>query len=102
MPGITWDIEYFETAKGRRPVQEFVDSLDARSKAKIARTLDLLEESGIMLGMPMPSMWKETCGNSASGPDQASTESSTSCTREGYSFFSMDSRRSPARSLNMR
>jgi len=34
------------------PVQEFIDSLDTRSKAKIARTLDLLEEFGIKLGMP--------------------------------------------------
>ena len=47
-----WEIEYFETANGRRPVQEFVDSLDRRSKAKIARTLDLLQELGVNLGMP--------------------------------------------------
>jgi len=33
-------------------VQEFIDSLDAKSKASIARTLDLLEEFGIDLGMP--------------------------------------------------
>jgi phage-related protein len=50
--GIVWEIEYFETANGRRPVQEFVDSLDRRSKAKIARTLDLLQELGVNLGMP--------------------------------------------------
>ena len=49
---MVWEIEYFETAKGRRPVQEFIDSLDTRSKAKIARTLDLLEQFGIKLGMP--------------------------------------------------
>ena len=48
---MAWEIEYFETAKGKRPVQEFIDSLDTRSKAKIARTLDLLEEFGINLGM---------------------------------------------------
>ncbi len=52
MAAMAWEIEYFETAKGRRPVQEFIDSLDTRSKAKIARTLDLLEEFGIKLGMP--------------------------------------------------
>ena len=52
MAGIVWEIEYFETAKGRCPVQEFIDSLDARSKAKIARTLDLLQQFGIKLGMP--------------------------------------------------
>jgi len=49
---MAWEIEYFETGKGRCPVQEFIDSLDTRSKAKIARALDLLEEFGIKLGMP--------------------------------------------------
>ena len=49
---MAWEIEYFETGKGRCPVQEFIDTLDTRSKAKIARTLDLLEEFGIKLGMP--------------------------------------------------
>ena len=34
------------------PVAEFIDSLDAKSQARIARTLDLLEEFGINLGMP--------------------------------------------------
>jgi phage-related protein len=52
MTRMSWEIEYFETGKGRCPVQEFIDSLDTRSKAKIARTLDLLEEFGIKLGMP--------------------------------------------------
>jgi hypothetical protein len=53
---MAWEIEYFETGKGRCPVQEFIDTLDTRSKAKIARTLDLLEEFGIKLGMPYASM----------------------------------------------
>jgi len=26
MAGMVWEIEHFETAKGRRPVQEFIDS----------------------------------------------------------------------------
>jgi len=26
MPGMVWRIEYFETAKGRRPVEEFIGS----------------------------------------------------------------------------
>jgi hypothetical protein len=50
MTRMAWEIEYFETGKGRCPVQEFIDSLDTRSKAKIARTLDLLEEFGIKPG----------------------------------------------------
>jgi phage-related protein len=47
-----WNIEYYEQASGKRPVEEFIDSLDAKSQARIARTLDLLEEFGINLGMP--------------------------------------------------
>lgn len=47
-----WNIEYYQSEAGKVPVAEFVDSLDARSRAKIVRTLDLLEEFGIDLGMP--------------------------------------------------
>ena len=47
-----WELEYYETGRGKCPFQEFIDSLDARSKAKIARTIDLLEQFGIDLGMP--------------------------------------------------
>lgn len=47
-----WEVEYYETRKGERPTQEFIDNLDTRSKAKIARTIDLLERFGIDLGMP--------------------------------------------------
>jgi phage-related protein len=47
-----WSIEYYRSETGRFPVAEFIDSLDAKSRAKIARTLDLLEEFGIDLGMP--------------------------------------------------
>ena len=46
-----WDIEYYQSATGKSPVAEFIDSLDAKSRASIARTLDLLEEFGISLGM---------------------------------------------------
>ena len=47
-----WNIEYYQSGAGRSPVEEFIDSLDAKSRARIARTLDLLEEFGISLGMP--------------------------------------------------
>jgi len=49
---LVWNIEYYQSESGRYPVVEFIESLDARSRAKIARTLDLLEEFGIDLGMP--------------------------------------------------
>ncbi len=47
-----WSIEYFRSSSGNCPVEEFIDSLDGRSRAKVARTLDLLEEFGVGLGMP--------------------------------------------------
>ena len=47
-----WNIEYYQSEAGRSPVKEFIDSLDVKSKARVARTLDLLEEFGIDLGMP--------------------------------------------------
>jgi len=48
-----WSIEYYQSrVGGRSPVEDFIDSLDAKSRAKIARTLDLLEEFGVNLGMP--------------------------------------------------
>jgi phage-related protein len=47
-----WNVEYYESTSGKRPIEEFLDSLDAMSQARIAKTLDLLEEFGINLGMP--------------------------------------------------
>jgi phage-related protein len=47
-----WNIEYYQSESGKVPVAEFIDSLDAKSRARIARILDLLEEFGIDLGMP--------------------------------------------------
>jgi phage-related protein len=47
-----WNIEYYESASGKYPVEEFIDSLEVKSQARIAKTLDLLEEFGIELGMP--------------------------------------------------
>ncbi len=47
-----WNVEYYQTEKGRFSVADFIDSLDAKSRAKVARTLDLLEEFGAELGMP--------------------------------------------------
>jgi phage-related protein len=47
-----WNIEYYQSENGKYPVEEFIDTLEVKSQARIARTLDLLEEFGIKLGMP--------------------------------------------------
>jgi phage-related protein len=57
-----WNIEYYQSESGKVPVAEFIDSLDAKSRARIARTLDLLEEFGVDLGMPYSRhLEKELC-----------------------------------------
>lgn len=48
-----FDIEYYEDSNGNRPAEEFIDSLDAKMKAKVFGRLELLEERGSQLGMPL-------------------------------------------------
>lgn len=47
-----WNIEYYQSEAGRYPVAEFIDSLEIVARARVTRTLDILEEFGIELGMP--------------------------------------------------
>jgi phage-related protein len=47
-----WEIEYYMADNGRIPVKEFIEALNLKERAKVARTIDLLEEFGINLGMP--------------------------------------------------
>lgn len=48
----SWTIVYFETVRGKFPVKDFIDSLEAKVKAKVINSIDLLEEFGIKLGVP--------------------------------------------------
>lgn len=45
-------VDYYEDAHGRRPVEEFIDGLDPKMRAKVFGRLMLLEEHGQRLGMP--------------------------------------------------
>lgn len=45
-------IEFYDTEDGRCPVQDFLDSLEPKIKAKALRTIDLLEANGPMLREP--------------------------------------------------
>jgi phage-related protein len=47
-----WNIEFYESVSGKYPIEEFISSLEVKSQARIAKSLDLLEEFGIKLGMP--------------------------------------------------
>ncbi|MBN1870760.1 MAG: type II toxin-antitoxin system RelE/ParE family toxin [Candidatus Omnitrophica bacterium] len=44
--------EFFTTSSGRSPVEEFLDSLDLRTRQKFLYTRSLLEEFGVKLSMP--------------------------------------------------
>lgn len=47
-----WHIQLYQSQAGHYPVADYLEGLDARSRAKVARVIDLLEEFGIQLGMP--------------------------------------------------
>ncbi|MSP41248.1 MAG: type II toxin-antitoxin system RelE/ParE family toxin [Deltaproteobacteria bacterium] len=48
----SWEIEYYETAGGSIPVAEFVDELAQPAQAKFLRSLELLEQYGLLLREP--------------------------------------------------
>lgn len=38
-----WKIEMYENARGDKPVEEFMDSLEPKTKLKVVRAIELLE-----------------------------------------------------------
>ena len=49
----SWEIEYYETAAGSVPVTEFVEDVAPQAQAKFIRSLELLEEYGLLLRNPV-------------------------------------------------
>ena len=47
-----FDIEFYALPDGRKPVEEFLDSLPAKMRIKAIDSLDLLEEYGNQLRLP--------------------------------------------------
>jgi phage-related protein len=47
-----YEVNYYTTDKGVKPVEEFIDSLDSKMKAKVFGRLSLLQEYGPLLNMP--------------------------------------------------
>jgi phage-related protein len=47
-----WEIVFYKTSSGRKPVQEFVDNLAVKDKAKINWSIDLLRKYGMSLQRP--------------------------------------------------
>ena len=48
-----FNIEFFETDDGTKPVREFLQSLDVKMKAKVIRNLKHLQEHGFELREPL-------------------------------------------------
>lgn len=47
-----FDIDYYEDAAGHKPIEDFIEGLDCKMKAKVFGRIALLEEYGSRLGMP--------------------------------------------------
>ena len=47
-----FQLEFYETEDGKKPVEVFLDSLDNKMAAKLIGLLELLEEKGTELRMP--------------------------------------------------
>lgn len=48
----SWEVIFFETARGEKVVKEFIKSLEASTISKISSEIDLLKDHGPFLGMP--------------------------------------------------
>ena len=77
-------VDYYEDERGRRPVKEFIDSLDVKMRAKVFGRLALLEEHGQRLGMPFSRHLKD-------GIYELRTSQGSNITRVLY-FFVVDER----------
>jgi len=49
---MAWNILFFKTSRGEKPVQEFIKSLDEKTQSKTIAMIDLLENYGNLLRMP--------------------------------------------------
>jgi len=47
-----FEIEYYETNKGKCPINDFLDTLEPKLRAKTIRTIMLLESNGPLLREP--------------------------------------------------
>jgi phage-related protein len=55
---VPWRIEFYEEEDESRPVEEFLETLPAEHRAKVAQCLQLLEEFGPILDDPYSSQIK--------------------------------------------
>lgn len=58
-----FDLIFFTTERGDSPIDEFLDGLDEKSRAKVAAHLSLLEEEGPNLRRPYADVVRGKSGN---------------------------------------
>lgn len=49
---MSWTIEFYETENGRKPVEEFLDSLNMKMRAKATKEIVILREFGTGIKEP--------------------------------------------------
>lgn len=47
-----WKIELYENARGEKPIEKFIDSLEAKARLKVTHAIELLETFGLEGGYP--------------------------------------------------
>ena len=75
-----YEVEFYDTSEGQCPVQEFLDSLEPKIKAKTLRTIDLLETNG-------PELREPYSGSIGDGIFELRTKQGSNITRVFYFFF---------------
>ncbi len=73
-------VEFYETEDGKKPVEEFLDSLNEKMAAKMVGLMELLEEKGNELRMP----YSEALGD---GIFELRCKQGTDITRALYFFY---------------
>ena len=73
-------VEFYETEDGKKPVEEFLDSLNDKMAAKMVGLMELLEEKGNELRMP----YSEALGD---GIFELRCKQGTDITRVLYFFY---------------
>jgi phage-related protein len=51
-PAAFWGVDGYEDHRGRRPVNEFLDTLPLNERARVVRAIELLKTNGTRLRMP--------------------------------------------------
>jgi len=60
---MAWSVDFYEDARGDAPLEEFLDRLPKKHRAKLLGLIAKLKEHGPTLPFPYPRKWKAGCGS---------------------------------------